>query len=83
MTKKKFPIDDSNIQAVCAHINKEFEAKSWWPGEGPWLAKEEFEQMHHSPELLEDWCDKWLDSSQWRQLKIAVNRQDSSPSAVG
>jgi hypothetical protein len=36
--------------------------------------------MQHRPDTLADWCAKWLDGSQWRQLQKAVNRQLSAPS---
>jgi hypothetical protein len=80
MTKRIFSIDHNNVAVVREHIASEFATKSWWPTEGPSQAEEEFERMQHRPDTLADWCAKWLDGSQWRQLQKAVNRQLSAPS---
>jgi hypothetical protein len=82
MTKHTFAIDDANLKAVRDHINGEFGMKSWWPTEGPLQAKEEFAAAEESPEALAAWCDKWLDGSQWKQLKKAVDKASSS-TAIG
>ena len=83
MSKKLFPIDHQNIKAARDHIREQFAKKSWWPTEGPRQAEEEFESMKDRPETLAEWCTKWLDGSQWRQLKIAVDKETSSPTAIG
>jgi hypothetical protein len=77
MSKQMFPIDEKNIAAVRAHIRREFKQKSWWPAEAPLQSKNEFEKAQHSPQELTDWCAKWLDGSQWRQLKHAVDKAAS------
>jgi hypothetical protein len=79
MTKRMFSIDHSNIELVRNHIREEFANKSWWPTEGPRQAEEEFERMKNRPETLADWCEKWLDGSQWRQLKNALDQHTSPP----
>jgi hypothetical protein len=83
MSKKLVSIDDQNIKAVRDHISEEFAAKSWWPTEGPRQAEEEFETMKHGPETLADWCEKWLDASQWRKLKVAVEKNATPPPNIG
>jgi len=74
MTRASFTIDASNVDTVKNHIRQQFGRLSWWPTEGPAAAKEEFEHQQHSPEALVEWCEKWLDSGQWRKLKKAVKR---------
>jgi len=73
ISKRSFPIDPSNRQLVSDYIRQQFDQRSWWPAEGPAQAKDEFERMQSSAETLTDWCDKWLDGGQWRQLKAAVH----------
>ncbi len=78
MTKTTFPIDHENIAAVRNYIAGELATKSWWPTEGPRQAEEEFERMKHQVDSLADWCTRWLNSSQWRQLRKAVERSHSN-----
>ena len=73
-----FSIDEKNIGKVRDHIGRNFAQKSWWPAEGPLQAKEEFERAQHSPQDLSSWCAKWLDGSQLRQLKNAMDKETSS-----
>ncbi len=72
MSKQTFPIDDTNMKAVKSHIKKQFTQLSWWPAEQPLTAKEEFDTLPEDAKSLVAWCEKWLDSGQWRQLKIAL-----------
>lgn len=78
MTKKTFLIDHANLAAVRNHIAGELATKSWWPTEGPRQAEEEFERMKHQPDMLAEWCSKWLNSSQWRQLRKGVETSNAS-----
>lgn len=82
MTKNTFAINTKNMKAVGEHIQEQFSNKSWWPTQGPMQAKEEFEQARHNPSTLADWCAKWLDGSQWKQLQTAVTRPDGSPNSA-
>ena len=79
MTVKNIAIDDRNLESVRDHIAGEFAMKSWWPTEGPLQAREEFEQAQHNPAALAEWCAKWLDGSQKRKLRLAVEKSGSSP----
>ena len=72
MSMQKFPIDESNMEAIKKHISQQFGQLSWWPAEQPLKAKEEFESLQDNPEALLGWCEKWLDDGQWRQLKRAL-----------
>jgi hypothetical protein len=72
MTKRSFDIDASNLAAVTAYILRQFDQLSWWPTEGPEQAKEEFRKMQGSPHELQQWCEKWLNGGQWRQLRNAL-----------
>lgn len=78
MTKKMFPIDHENVAAARHYIAGELATKSWWPTEGPRQAEEEFERMKHQPATLAEWCAKWLNGSQWRQLRKAVERSHAN-----
>jgi hypothetical protein len=80
MAKHSFPIEASNLEAARSYILEQFDTKSWWPTQGPLQAKEEFEQLPATPEALLAWGEKWLDGSQWRQLKNAV---EDTPPALG
>lgn len=72
MSKPTFKIDDANMEAVKTYIRLQFSNLSWWPGEEPLQAKEEFDCLQNNSNALIGWCEKWLDSGQWRQLKIAM-----------
>lgn len=77
MSRPSFSIDNSNLEAVRKHIRQQFNNLSWWPTQEPLQAKKEFEDMQASPAGLTDWCTKWLDGSEWRQLKRAVDEASS------
>lgn len=81
MSKDYFPINESNLSCVLNHIRDEFQSKSWWPGEGPMQASEEFELVGEDHEKLTEWCEKWLDSSQWRKLQKVVEKEEKSRKA--
>ncbi len=72
MSKQKFPIDETNTDAVKIYLKQRFAQLSWWPAEQPAKAKEEFDSLNNSPEALAAWCEKWLDAGQWRQLENAI-----------
>ncbi len=72
MAKRSFEIDASNFEAVKAYILRQFTQRSWWPAEGPEQAKEQFKTMQSDPQRFAQWCETWLDSGQWRQLKKAL-----------
>lgn len=74
MAKKTFPIEDKNQQQIRDYITKQFSNLSWWPTEGPLQAREEFEALDGSAASLEEWCKAWLDSGQWRQLRVAMEK---------
>ena len=74
MSKQKFPIEESNMDAVKIYINQQFAHLSWWPAEEPAKAKEEFERLSNSPEAIAGWCEKWLDDGQWRKLNNATKK---------
>ena len=74
MSKQTFPIDSSNLEEVRQHIRQQFENLSWWPTQGPMQAKNEFENMQSRADTLVEWCERWLDGSQWRHLKISVQQ---------
>jgi hypothetical protein len=74
MPKQSFAIDASNWEAVKAYIQEQFRTLSWWPTEEPDRAKEEFEAMQSNPDRLAEWCEKWLNGGQWRQLENAVRK---------
>jgi hypothetical protein len=69
-------ISETNIQVAREYLEKQLDTHSWWPKEQPGLAKQEFKLMQGSAEALDVWCEKWLDSSQLRQLekKLKKNR---------
>lgn len=75
MTRHSFTIDASNFEQAKAHIRQRFANLSWWPTEDPTTAKAEFESMQSSPELLTEWCHRWLYGGEWRQLENAVAEQ--------
>ncbi len=74
MAKKTFPIEDRNQQQIREYISTQFKNLSWWPTEGPLQAREEFEALDGSAASLEEWCKSWLDSGQWRQLRVAMEK---------
>jgi hypothetical protein len=74
MVKKTLPIEEKNQQQIRDYITKQFNNLSWWPTEGPLQAREEFEALDGSAASLEEWCMSWLDSGQWRQLKVAMEK---------
>ncbi len=74
MTRRSFSIDTSNYEAVKAYIVEQFRTLSWWPTEAPERAKIEFEAMRSNPDRLAEWCEKWLNGDQWRQLEKAVHK---------
>ena len=74
MAKKTFPIEDKNQKQIRDYITKQFNTLSWWPTEGPLQAREEFEALEGSAASLEEWCKSWLDSGQWRQLRVAMEK---------
>lgn len=83
MTKPTFHIDARNMKAVREHIAEAFATQSWWPTQGPLEAQEEFGRAQHNPSTLADWCAKWLDSGQWRQLKRAVDQAGTNEAPRG
>ena len=74
MPKQPLVIDASNWEAVKAHVREQFRTLSWWPTEEPDRAKAEFEAMQSDPEQLAEWCGRWLNGGQWRQLENAVRK---------
>jgi hypothetical protein len=77
MIKRSFAIDASNSEQVRAYIRQQFATRSWWPAEEPARAKAEFEAMQSQPERLAEWCGKWLNGGQWRQLENALRKTAS------
>ncbi len=69
---RKFKLDETTIQRAREHLRRQMETQSWWPREQPQVAMEEFLHLQETPESLQAWCEKWLDSGQWRQLQQAV-----------
>lgn len=74
MAKQSFQIDASNFEAVKSYIQHQFAWLSWWPTEEPEQAKAQFQRMQANPEQLTQWCEKWLNGGQWRQLKNAIRK---------
>jgi hypothetical protein len=77
MIKRSFTIDASNSEQVKAYIRQQFATLSWWPTEEPARAKTEFEAMSSQPEQVAEWCAKWLNGGQWRQLENALRKTAS------
>jgi hypothetical protein len=73
---KKFTLNPSNLAVAREYLRQQMETQSWWPKEQPHLAKEEFLQMQAAPDSLTAWCQKWLNSGQWRQLEKAISAVD-------
>jgi hypothetical protein len=67
-------ITETNLQHACDYLQKQFDARSWWPRAQPGLAKQEFKLMHNSPGALNVWCERWLDSSQLRKLERKIQK---------
>jgi hypothetical protein len=69
MANDQISLTESNIQFAREYLQKQLDTRSWWPTEQPGLAKQEFKLMQGSPDALGVWCEKWLNSSQLRQLE--------------
>lgn len=71
---KKVKLDTANLAAARDYLRRQMRTQSWWPREQPHVALEEFLRLQETPDSLQAWCDKWLDSGQWRQLAQALAR---------
>ena len=72
MTKPAFAIEPAHVAPIKQHIRNKFAVLSWWPKEAPQEAKREFDQLPDAAESLSRWCEKWLNGSQWRELKKVI-----------
>ncbi len=72
MAKTKIIIHDDNLQQACFYLQKQFDARSWWPRAQPRLSNHEFDLMNGSAGALNVWCERWLDLGQLHKLERAL-----------
>lgn len=75
MAKLHITLSESNIQYAREYLQEQFVRHSWWPTEQPGLAQQEFQLMQGSAYALGVWCEKWLNSSQIRQLEKTLQKK--------
>jgi len=67
-------ITETELDAARHYLQQQLETHSWWPKEQPGEARHEFTLMKANAISLNIWCEKWLDSGQWRLLAKALKR---------
>ena len=72
--KHNMKITESELEAARHYLQQQLETHSWWPKEQPGEARHEFTLMKANAISLNVWCEKWLDSGQWRLLEKALKR---------
>lgn len=75
MAKLHITLSESNIQYAHEYIQQQFDRHTWWPTEQPGVAQQEFKLMGGSADAFGVWCEKWLSSSQIRQLEKTLQKK--------
>lgn len=65
-------LTDSEVDAACHYIRRQFDYYSWWPKEAPGEARQQFDLMNSSAKALSVWCQRWLDERQCKDLEKCV-----------
>ena len=74
MNKLIMKITEAELEAARHYLQQQLETHSWWSKEQPEEARHEFALMKANSVSLSVWCEKWLDSEQWRLLEKALKR---------
>lgn len=77
MARKRYTITDGDRWFACRWIEKKLKNPSWLGEHRTYKASRGFElinesSIHHPTESLNRWCESWLRSQEWEQLKNAI-----------
>jgi macrodomain Ter protein organizer (MatP/YcbG family) len=74
MARSRFTITQQDTAAALAYISNKLR-DPYWPSEDTTRqlkAEREYETAKREPVTINEWCEKWLNSAQWTQLKNAI-----------
>ena len=74
MARSRFTITRQDKTAALAYISNKLR-DPYWPSENTARqikAERKYETAKRELVTLNEWCEKWLDSAQWTQLKNAI-----------
>ena len=74
MAKSKYTITQQDVAAATTYLSRKLDDGYWLSEELSQNTKAEREHKNtkRDPVTLNAWCEKWLDSAQWTQLKNAI-----------
>ena len=74
MARSRFTITRQDQTAALAYISNKLR-DPYWPSEDTTRqlkAERKYKEAKRELVTLNEWCEKWLDSAQWTQLKNAI-----------
>ena len=80
MPRPRYRITDADVAVVHRWVRSKFR-ETTWPHSGPSrTAWDQFPLDHPTAEQLQQWCDRFLDAAQWKQLHAIIRaaRRDAS-----
>ncbi len=70
MARPRYTLSEGDYPAARAYVQRKLATQPYWldnlQGEDEWA------QVKRDPLTLWQWCERWLDEEQWRQLKAAL-----------
>ena len=70
MARPRYTLSEDDFPAARAYVQRKLATELYWldnlQAEGEWV------QAKRDPLTLGQWCERWLNEAQWRQLKAAV-----------
>lgn len=70
MNPSRYTLSTQDVRAVQAYVQRKFATQPYWL-DNP-QAESEWKTAKRDPVTLKHWCERWLDTDQWRTLKAAV-----------
>ncbi len=72
MGRSKYIIKQSDMAAAHRYIQNKLLTVQGWPVIGNEVALEDFFKSPRSAKALNNWCEQWLNESQWKKLKNSI-----------
>lgn len=72
MGRPKYTIKQSDMAAAHQYIQNKLSTVQSWPVFGKEEALEDFFKSPRSAKALNNWCELWLNESQWKKLKNSI-----------
>ena len=72
MGRKKYTISTEDLSAAVEYIQRKLMSDLNWPVADNQDAAESWKTAPETPKIVNVWCEEWLDSRQWKQLKNSL-----------